>query len=171
MRARPSRNPLLFAIVASMDQNIPTTGRVAGIDFGTKRIGVAICDSRRTLASPYLNYDRRGPEGDAKWFRNFVAEEQVVLFAVGLPIHTSGHESQKSGEAREFGKWLAETTRLPVIFVDERFTSKQAEEILQAANLTSKRRKARRDMLAAQMILQAFLESGPSPAEPGALDD
>ncbi len=154
-----------------MAQELPTTGRVAGIDFGTKRIGVAICDSRRTLASPYFNYERRGPDGDAKWFRAFVKDEHVVLFAVGLPVHTSGHESQKSREAKSFGSWLTSSTSVPVVYVDERYTSKQAEEILQAANLTSKRRKARRDMLAAQMILQAFLESGPSPEEPGAIDD
>ena len=160
----------VYAILAVMETP-PQTGRVAGIDFGTKRIGVAVCDSRRTLASPYRNYERRGAQADARWFCDFIENEQVVLFAVGLPVHVSGDESQKSREAREFGVWLKETTRTPVVFVDERYTSKQAEEILQAANLTSKRRKARRDMLAAQIILQAFLESGASPEQPGALGD
>ncbi|MDA7977240.1 MAG: Holliday junction resolvase RuvX [Pirellulales bacterium] len=154
-----------------MKSELPQTGRVAGVDFGTKRIGVAICDSRRTLASPYLNYERRSPDADAKWFQSFVKDEQVVLLAIGLPVHISGDESQKSREAREFGSWLVEKTSTPVVYVDERYTSKQAEEILQTANLTSKRRKARRDMLAAQMILQAFLELGASPNPPGALDD
>lgn len=154
--------------MAAEPGSLPATGRVAGIDYGTKRIGIALCDSRRTLASPYLNYDRRGPEGDARWFKKFASEEEVALFVVGLPVHNSGAESQKSREARAFAEWLRTTTGLPTAFVDERFTSRQAEEILQAANLTSKRRKARRDMLAAQMILQAFLESG-SCDDPGSL--
>ena len=69
----------------------------------------------------------------------------------GLPGHLSGRESEKSGEARDFGEWLAQTTGLPVRYYDERYTSAQAEELLGAAHLTTKRRQARLDMLAAQI--------------------
>ncbi len=79
---------------------------------------------------------------------------------MGLPCHVSGAESQKSIEARTFGKWLSRTTELPVTFRDERYTSVDAEQHLQAANLTKKRRKARLDMLAAQIMLSAYLETG-----------
>jgi len=135
------------------------TGRVAGVDYGTVRVGIALSDPERTIASPYENYTRRGPEQDAARFRRLVEEEAVTLFVVGLPIHLDGGESQKSVEARAFGQWLAETTGVPVEFFDERFTSTEAEQSLLSADLTRKKRKRRRDMLAAQIMLAAYLES------------
>ena len=150
-----------------MSSSPPTPGRVAGVDFGTVRIGIAISNPERSIASPLENYTRGSPEQDARRFRRLVAEEGVVLFVVGLPIHLDGGESQKSQEAREFGGWLAETTGVPVEFFDERFTSVEAEQMLLAAELTSKRRKKRMDMLAAQIMLSAYLESQVGRAEGG----
>jgi len=137
-----------------------TAGRVAGIDYGTVRIGVAVTDSRRTLASPLENYTRSGPEADARFFQRLAREEQIGLFVVGLPVHLAGHESAKSVEARRFATWLAETTSVPVVFSDERFTSSEAEALLAQGEMTSKKRKQRRDMLAAQIMLSGWLEAG-----------
>jgi putative holliday junction resolvase len=136
----------------------PTTGRLAGIDYGTVRIGVAICDAARSLASPFENYNRRTPPLDAKYFQKLAKEERLVGFIVGLPVHMSGHDSEKSVEARRFGNWLQEVTSLPVAYHDERLTSSQAEEFLLQAGLTKKQRKERLDKLAAQLILAAYLE-------------
>jgi len=147
-------------------------GRIAGIDYGTVRVGIAISDRGRTIASPYETYTRRDAEQDARWFRRFVEDEGVTLLVVGLPVHLDGRESQKSQEARAFGAWLRDVTGLPVEFFDERFTTAEAEGYLAAAELTSKRRKKRRDMLAAQIMLAAYLEShGKGETEPGPLDD
>lgn len=147
-------------------------GRVAGIDFGTVRIGIALSDPGRVLASPYENYTRRGEQLDRERFARLVAEEDVKLFVVGLPVHLNGDESQKSTEARQFGKWLANVTGVAVEFFDERFTTSQAEQFLCDANLTSKRRKRRLDMVAAQIILSSYLESGSHRGYgPRALDD
>lgn len=148
------------------------SGRVAGVDYGTVRLGIALSDAGRTIASPYENYTRRGPEQDAARFRRLVDEEGVTLFVVGLPIHLDGGESQKSVEARAFGRWLGEVTGVPVEFFDERFTSVEAEDSLLSADLTRKKRKKRRDMLAAQIILASYLESrDKGAAEPRGLDD
>ena len=106
-----------------------TTGRLAGIDYGTVRIGIALCDSRQTLASPYENYTRKSPTADADYFRRLVRDEGVQALVVGLPVHLSGRESQKSIEARAFGQWLAEVTGLAVEYFDERFTSREALRI------------------------------------------
>lgn len=133
-------------------------GRVAGIDYGHVRIGIAISDPERKIVSPLENYTRRGAEADAERFRRLVAEEGVVLFVVGLPLHLDGRESGKSAEARRFGQWLGEVTGVPIEFYDERFTSHEAEQLLLAADMTRKRRKKRLDMLAAQIILIAYLE-------------
>ena len=147
-------------------------GRIAGIDYGTVRIGIALSDPGRTIASPVENYTRRGTDADARRFRQLAADEDVTLWVVGLPVHLDGLESQKSLEARRFGKWLADETGLPVEFFDERFTSHEAEQMLLQAELTSRRRKKRMDMLAAQIMLTAYLESsGAGGEDPGSLDD
>lgn len=140
-------------------QPLPTEGRLAGIDYGTVRVGVAICDPSQSISSPYENYTRQDLRGDAAFFRELVEEETLVGFVVGLPIHLSGDESEKSIEARAFGEWLTKITERPVAFNDERYTSVDAEAHMMAANLTKKKRKARLDMLAAQMILRSYLES------------
>ena len=155
-----------------MDPRSPSPGRIAGIDYGTVRIGIALTDARRQIASPHENYTRRGPQGDAQRFVRLVKEEDVKLFVVGLPVHLDGRESQKSQEARQFAQWLGKATGVPVELFDERFTSSQAEQLLLAAELTSKRRKARMDMLAAQILLTAYLESqSKGQDEPRGLDD
>lgn len=138
---------------------IPAEGRLAGIDFGTVRIGVAVTDPGRMIASPLDNYQRVNETADAQYFRDVVEEERIVGLIVGLPLHTDGNESQKSKEARAFGRWLSAQTDLPVDFFDERFTSTFAHEILSQGGMTNKKKKKRLDKLAAQIMLTAYLES------------
>lgn len=142
-----------------MTDQWPSTGRIAGVDFGHVRIGIAITDPDQSIASPLDNYTRRGVAADAAYFRRLADEECVAGFVVGLPLHMSGDESQKSAEARRFGDWLAEQTGCPVVFHDERFSTVAAESLMGQAALTRKQRTKRRDMLAAQIILTSFLES------------
>lgn len=148
---------------------LPPDGRLAGIDFGTVRVGVAISDPSQTIASPLETYQRRTTDLDASYFQNLVAREQIVGFVVGLPVHMSGDASQKSKEAVAFGKWLAESTGLPVDWIDERYTTAMAREMLSQSNLSGKKRKAQLDKLAAQILLATYLESGPQ-AEAASID-
>ena len=143
-------------------ETLPVQGRLAGIDFGTVRIGVAISDPGQTIASPLETYNRRTIEKDAKYFLRLVEDEQIVGFVVGLPVHMSGDASQKSREAVEFGKWLRANTDIPINWIDERYTTSMAREMLSHSNLSGKKRKAQLDKLAAQIILAAYLESGPT---------
>jgi putative Holliday junction resolvase len=152
-----------------MSDALPRVGRLAGIDYGTVRVGVAITDPEQRLASPLEIYQRGDKKRDEAWLAKLVAAERIVGFVVGLPVHTSGLESQKSAEARQFGEWLAGQTNLPVRFFDERYTSVQAEALLMDAELTKKRRKERLDKLAAQILLAGYLESSRMEGEPGAL--
>jgi putative Holliday junction resolvase len=135
-------------------------GRILGIDFGTKRIGAALSDPGRSIAFPLEVHERTTPERDAAHYRNLVAEENVERIVVGLPLHTSGQESGLSGLARDFGRWLAAVTARPVVFRDERYTSFDADDLLRGHGLKRKGRKARRDMLAAQILLQRYLDAG-----------
>lgn len=148
-----------------------TFGRIAAVDYGTVRIGIALSNASRTLASPYEIYARRSPDRDAEYFQKLVKNEAIALFVVGLPVLGHGGESQKSIEAQSFGKWLTAQTGVAVEYFDERYTSVFAEQLLQEAGLTKKRRKERLDKLAAQILLTAYLES-PTRGQtgPGALD-
>ena len=124
------------------------------------------------MASPLEIYTRRNLQLDAKYFQQLAQEQRIVLWVVGLPVHLDGRESRKSEEASRFGQWLTEITSLPVEFFDERFTSAQAEELLMAAELTSKQRKQRLDKLAAQIMLSPTSNRRPKGNKsPGALDD
>jgi putative Holliday junction resolvase len=145
---------------------------VAGIDYGTVRIGVAVTDARRTMASPVESYTRRDARQDADHFRRLALEESLCLFVVGLPVHLDGRESRKSEEARRFGQWLAEVTGCPVEFFDERFTTTEAQHVLSDAQMRGRRRRNRVDMLAAQIMLSAWLEAGQQgQSAPPGLDD
>lgn len=134
--------------------------RILGLDFGIRRIGAALSDSRRVIASPLEVYERRGPRLDARHYQELVNEEDVGRIVIGLPLHTDGGESELSGQARAWGNWLAEACGRPVVFHDERYTSVVAEEMMRASGLKARDRQARRDMLAAQILLQAYLDAG-----------
>lgn len=134
--------------------------RLLGVDFGSVRVGLAVSDVDRHIASPLTTYTRRDRQRDAHYFENLADQEEVGELVVGLPVHLNGREGQKALEARAFGKWLGDVLKLPVVFWDERFTSVEAEGFLLAAGLTNKRRKERRDRVAAQILLQAYLDAG-----------
>ena len=154
-------------------------GRVAAVDYGRKRMGIAICDAERIIASPW---PMRQPTGDEKaeaaFFKRLVAEEAIV----GLPVHADGSDSKMSVEAERFAVWLGETTSRPVSFQDERYTSVEAAGMLAGLGLSRGKKKARADSIAAHIILTAWMEAhasprpgdGVSPHEPpqrpGALD-
>ena len=142
-------------------------GRILGIDFGTKRVGAAVSDARRSIASPLEVYERRDPSQDARHYQKLVADEEVERIIIGLPVHLTGREGASAVLARTWGHWLAGVTGLPVLYYDERFTTVDAEESLIAAGLKASKRKALRDMLAARLLLQNYLDDGCPETAPG----
>jgi len=146
---------------------LPTKGRLLGLDYGTKRIGIAVSTVEQNIASPLETYARRDSEADAGHLKALAAEYSSVGLVVGLPVHMSGDEGQKANEAREFGRWVGDVTGLPVAYWDERYTSALAEVHLMGAELSKKKRKARIDKLAAQFILQAYLDAEDRRRRPG----
>ncbi len=150
----------------------PSSGKLAGIDYGTVRIGVAITDPDRKMAFPYEVYTRRNPKLDADYFRQLTQDERIVMFVLGLPMHCDGREGTSAQGARQFGDWLGALTGKPVVYIDERFTSVEAGDILRQGNWTMKKRKKKLDAIAAQILLTHYIERGePLPEEDQALDD
>src|SRR4051812_47844948 len=97
-------------------------------------------------------------------------QERIVGLLIGLPIHLSGRESEKSLEVRRFISWLRPHVSIPMVLFDERFTTSQADELLAEAGFTSKQRQERRDKLAAYVLLASYLESNREPTKPAGLD-
>ncbi len=146
--------------------------RLLGIDPGKARLGLAVSDPDRRIASPLANYTRRTLDLDGLYLKKVIEDEEIGELVVGLPVHLSGHEGEQAIAARNFGLWLVELTGLPCVYYDERFTTWMAESSLRQAGLTDKQRKARRDQVAAQVLLQAYIEAGcPGEVIPGALDE
>lgn len=146
--------------------SLPPKGRLIGVDYGHVRVGLAVCDADRLVASPHDTYSRRDPASDAAFFIALTKAEAAVGFVVGLAISLNGTEGPKAAECRAFGAWLGQVTGLPVEFHDERFTSAIADDHMRGAKLSPKDRKAKRDRVAAQLILQAFLNAGCPPGPP-----
>jgi putative holliday junction resolvase len=146
--------------------------RLLAIDPGKVRLGLAISDAEHRLASPLTTYTRHTPELDAIYLKKVFEDEEVGRIIIGLPVHLNGTEGEQAKAARAFGAWLQEITPLPCVFFDERFTTFEAESALWQAGLTHKKRKQRRDQVAAQILLQTYLEAGcPMQSQAAAFDE
>jgi putative Holliday junction resolvase len=130
---------------------------------------LAVCDADRRIASARGTYTRRTAALDAAYFRTLAAAEGAVGWVVGLAISLNGTEGPKARECRAFGARLGRETGLPVAYHDERFTSAAAEDYLRDAGVRYDKRKGKRDRIAAQLVLQAFLDAG-CPADQGPAD-
>ena len=142
-----------------IQNNFPSTGRIAAVDFGSVRIGIAVCDPDRILASPLEIHPAANWEESEDYFRDLVKCEKLTGFIVGLPIHLDGGESQKSKECRKFARWLSDVTELPTRLFDERFTTADAKQRIAGAGYTRKKKKDRIDAIAALVLLESFIEA------------
>ena len=134
--------------------------RICGVDYGTKRIGLAIGDPGGSIASPLTTLMVRGQAADhARDVIAAVEEYDVGQWVVGLPLNMDGTEGPQAKTTRAFAGQLGKLSGKQVHLWDERLSSRTADEYLAEAELTRKKRKARRDRVAAQVILQTFLDA------------
>ena len=133
--------------------------RILGIDYGRRRLGIAISDEGGILASPLPAYERRGKKEDLTFLSNLASERKAGRIVLGLPLNMDGSSGEMAGEVAAFVEALHKEGGLPVLTFDERLTSVEAERVLVQANLSRKRRKGLRDSLSAVLILQGYLES------------
>lgn len=137
----------------------PATGRLLGIDYGDKRMGFAASNPEQTIACAIENYTRRTSALDLQQIRRWCQEYSICGFVVGLPIHMNGNESQKSLQCRQFAAYLYQALGLPIALHDERCTTAVVLDQLIELDMSRKQRKKKVDMLAAQVLLQAYLDS------------
>ncbi len=138
--------------------------RALGIDPGNKRIGLALTDPGRRFASPHGVMDAHPRRRLQKRLQALLDEQEVEIIVVGDPLLPSGEVGEQTERARDFADWLRSWCEREVVQLDERLTSKMAERALLEGDLRRADRKAKRDAVAAAILLQSWLES----RQPGA---
>ncbi len=132
-------------------------GRILAIDWGKKRIGLALSDLSHTLASPYRTLDASPREQLLKHIGEIISEEEIEQIVIGLPLNMNGSESKSSESARILSEQLKEF-EVPVEEYDERLSSFEATRILQQNKRKPSRNKGLVDRAAATIILQNYLD-------------
>lgn len=131
---------------------------IAGLDLGTKTIGLAMSDLGRTLASPRPVLKRVKFTKDAELLLAFAAKERVAAFVIGLPINMDGSEGPRVQATRAFVRLMSEKTDIPFVYWDERLSTVAATRALLEMDVSRAKRAERVDSAAASFILQGALD-------------
>ncbi len=149
-------------LVAARD--LPGRGRLLAVDPGSVRIGLAVSDPGQRVACPLEVLVRVDPAGLVRRIRELSeagrdeGEGPLVGVVVGLPVHLDGREGPMAGRSRKLAKALAAGTGLPVAVLDERRSSRDAEAVMAEAGVSARDRRGKVDMVAAGLLLQAYLD-------------
>lgn len=133
--------------------------RVLALDVGDRRIGVALSDPTGLLATPLTTVTRRNDDADFDEVLRLMAENEVGEIVVGMPLTLSGRKGPQAARVTAFADALGRKTEVPVFFVDERYSTVQAERSLRESGVEPSRERARVDAAAAAVILQSYLDS------------
>ncbi|SRR6056297_1932645 len=132
--------------------------RVMALDIGEVRIGIALTDPLCLIASPYDVHVRSDIKTDVKFFKDLIQSKKVSVLVAGLPKHLDGNEGKTAAKIRGFISELKQEIDIEIVFQDERFTSKSADQFLINQNMRRKKRRNVIDKMAAQIILQNYLD-------------
>lgn len=144
-----------------MTDNLVVKGRAMALDLGERRIGIAISDELRIVASSYGVIKRKSRQEDFRQIRQITEEQQVTLLIVGLPITLGEQEGEKAAWVRDYTAELTDHLAIPIEFWDESLTTVEAKESLRQRGIRGKRAKNRIDAVAAAFILQKYLDAQP----------
>ena len=142
----------------SIAEQIPSAGKLLGLDLGTKTIGVAVSDGMRYSATPLETIRRTKFTADAARLLELIVENQAVAIVLGLPLNMDGSEGPRVQSTRAFARSLAQKTALPIVFWDERLSTSAVTRMLIEADTRRDKRAEVVDKLAASYILQGFLD-------------
>ncbi|HSX27053.1 MAG TPA: Holliday junction resolvase RuvX [Chlamydiales bacterium] len=131
-------------------------GRVAAIDYGLKRIGIAVSDAGKKIALPLTTVE--GGKRAIENIRHALREKEVEKILVGYPLLMSGKSGEMAVIVEKFAQELEKALGIPVILIDERLSSRQAEAGLKEISLNRKERSERIDEVAATLLLQSYLD-------------
>ena len=139
---------------------LPVRKAVLGIDYGSRRMGLAVSDLSCTIATPYKILYRREISADMAELRKIMAEKEIGAVVMGLPLQMNGEEGEIAAEVRKFAAILEENFKFPVLLWDERLSSSAMENFLiKEADLSRKKRAKVLDASAAAYIIQGVLDA------------
>ena len=144
---------------AAFRDALPGGGRLAGLDVGTKTIGLALCDAGWSFASPAETIRRTKFTADLELLKRFVAKEGVRGLVVGLPLNMDGSDSPRTQSTRAFARNVDTPLALPILLWDERWSTQAVERAMIDADLSRARRADLVDKLAAAHILQGAIDA------------
>jgi putative Holliday junction resolvase len=130
-----------------------------GIDYGDRKIGLAVSDQLGITAQPLSIYRRKTEKEDAAYFKGVVSEYEIKEVVIGLPLRMDGSSGTRAEKTREFARWLGQVLNLPIRFWDERLTTKQATKVLSKQKISPRAKKDLEDQVSAVIILSTYLES------------
>ena len=134
-------------------------GRLAGLDVGSKTIGVALCDAQWTFASAAETIKRRKFTQDLEQLRAILAAQEIAGLVIGLPLNLDGTDSPQTQSTRAFARNLDQALDLPILLWDERWSTQAVERAMIDADMTRKKRAERVDAAAAGFILQGAIDA------------
>jgi len=133
--------------------------RVLGIDYGDRHVGLALSDPLQVTAQPFGTYKLTGREKeDRKFFQDLVARYDVMEIVIGNPLRMDGSSGTRTEKTRQFADWLERAVGKPIVFVDERLTTREALHVLREEKVRGREKKGREDQIAAVIILSTYLE-------------
>ena len=139
---------------------VDSNARILGVDFGLKRVGLAVCDKNQILATPLNAVKTKSMQMSIDLVAAVCKEQEVGGVVVGLPLNLDGSESVQSGRARAFARNLGKVTGLPVELYDERLSTVEADELLIEAGVKNAEQRANLvDSMAAKVILQSYIDN------------
>jgi putative Holliday junction resolvase len=138
---------------------VSIVARILAVDYGEKRIGLAVSDELGITASPLMTLVRRSDDETVRQIAQLASKLQVTQIVVGLPRRNDAQEGEMERKVKAFAEKLRQAVSVPVVLFDERFTTRIAEQVLLEADLSRRKRKQVRDRLAAVILLQSFLEA------------
>ena len=144
--------------IAELAAALPDGGRLAGLDAGTKTIGLATCDAGWSFAAPHSTIARTKFTADLALLRGFVVAERIKGLVLGLPLSMDGSDSPRTQSVRALGRNLA-VLGLPLLLWDERWSTQAVERAMIAEDLSRRTRAERVDRLAAAYILQGAIDA------------
>ena len=153
-------------MTAPATSSAPATGSILAFDFGTKRIGVAVGERATRIAHPLATISKDDSDARFAAIKALVDDWKPSRLVVGLPLHADGSPHGTTARAQRFARQLEGRFGIPVTLFDERFTTQAAATALSEGRVRVRERKAVRDRVAAQLILQAYLDQAPTNSRP-----
>ena len=150
--------PLITTTAAEFAEALPDGGKLAGLDVGTKTIGLAICDAGWHFAGPLQTLRRSKFTHDLAALQDLITRENVVGLVVGLPLNMDGTDSPRTQSTRAFARNIA-PLNLPLLLWDERWSTQAVERAMISADVSRAKRAEKIDALAAAHILQGAIDA------------